>query len=99
HPRDISADWGAQRVKGLSIRKAIANALSKPFRKKTDKVETSLIEQYYYPKKGPGQLYEEMADEIVRLGGKIVRNSTVKKVVVSDGKIESLIADENGEDK
>ena len=45
HPRDISADWGAQRVKGLSIRKAIANALSKPFRKKEDKVETSLIEQ------------------------------------------------------
>ncbi len=40
-----------------------------------------------------------MADEIVRLGGKIVRNSTVKKVVVSDGKIEFLIADENGEDK
>ena len=40
-----------------------------------------------------------MADEIVRLGGKIVRNSTIKKVVVSDGKIESLIADENGEEK
>lgn len=98
HPRDISADWGAQRVKGLSIRKAIANALSKPFRKKEDKVETSLIEQYYYPKKGPGQLYEEMAAEIERLGGKIVKNSTVKKVITEDGKITGLIADENGKD-
>ena len=98
HPRDISADWGAQRVKGLSIRKAIANALSKPFRKKEDKVETSLIEQYYYPKKGPGQLYEEMAAEIERLGGKIIKNATVKKVITEDGKITGLIADENGKD-
>ena len=98
HPRDISADWGAQRVKGLSIRKAIANALSKPFRKKEDKVETSLIEQYYYPKKGPGQLYEEMAAEIERLGGKIIKNATVKNVITEDGKITGLIADENGKD-
>lgn len=96
HPRDISADWGAQRVKGLSIRKAIANALSKPFRKKDDKVETSLIEQYLYPKKGPGQLYEEMADKIISMGGKIVKNSTVKKVVLENGKIAEVISDEDG---
>ncbi len=99
HPRDISADWGAQRVKGLSIRKAIANALSKPFRKKEDKVETSLIEQYYYPKKGPGQLYEEMAKEIVALGGKIVKNSTVKRVEIENGKISKVVSAENGVEK
>ena len=46
HPRDISASWGAQRVKGLSVSKAIKNALSKPFKKKTDELETSLIEQF-----------------------------------------------------
>ena len=61
HPRDISADWGAQRVKGLSVSKAIKNALTKPFRKKGGEVETSLIEQFLYPNKGPCQLYEKMA--------------------------------------
>ncbi|MCQ2399556.1 MAG: FAD-dependent oxidoreductase, partial [Clostridia bacterium] len=97
HPSNISADWGAQRVKGLSITKAVWNAISKPFRKKTDKVETSLIEQFYYPKKGPGQLYETMAEEVQRLGGKIIYGTTVNKVNVSNGKIVSVTAvDENG---
>ena len=68
HPSQISADWGAQRVKGLSLMKAVWNVLSKPFRPK-DKVETSLIEQYYYPKFGPGQLWETLADEVKKRGG------------------------------
>lgn len=62
HPSNISADWGAQRVKGLSVWKLITTALSKPFRKKDGKVETSLIEEFYYPKYGPGQLWEKLAD-------------------------------------
>ena len=49
-PKDISADWGAQRVKGLSLMKALTSVLTKPFKKKSGKVETSLIEQYSYPK-------------------------------------------------
>ena len=64
-PKDISADWGAQRVKGLSLTKAVWNVLSKPFRGKNSKVETSLIEQYSYPKKGPGQLYEMINPVII----------------------------------
>ena len=62
HPSNISADWGAQRVKGLSISKAVKNAFSKIFKGKNRQVETSLIEQFIYPKKGPGQLYEAIAD-------------------------------------
>ena len=86
HPRDIAADWGAQRVKGLSISKAIKNALTKPFKKKNKEVETSLIEQFIYPKKGPGQLYEKMADEIIRLGGEIYFGRTVHKIDVASSK-------------
>ena len=86
HPSEISADWGAQRVKGLSLSKAVWNVLSKPFRSK-DKVETSLIEQFYYPKKGPGQLWEFLADDVRSLGGQIVLNAKVTDVVLSqDGK-------------
>ncbi len=92
HPRNIAADWGAQRVKGLSISKAIKNALTKPFKKKNKEVETSLIEQFIYPKKGPGQLYEKMAEEIVRLGGEICFGKTVQKIRVLDGKVGTVYA-------
>ncbi|MBQ8308420.1 MAG: NAD(P)/FAD-dependent oxidoreductase [Clostridia bacterium] len=94
HPRDISASWGAQRVKGLSVSKAIKNALSKPFKKKTDEVETSLIEQFIYPKKGPGQLYEKMAEEIIALGGEIRFNETVSHISVEKGRIRSVRTNE-----
>ncbi|MBQ8291824.1 MAG: NAD(P)/FAD-dependent oxidoreductase [Clostridia bacterium] len=90
HPRDISADWGAQRVKGLSVSKAIKNALFKPFKRKNGEVETSLIERFVYPKKGPGQLYEKMAEEIVALGGEIRKEQTVVSVRLEEGKIVSV---------
>ncbi len=66
HPSEISADWGAQRVKGISIKEVLKNALSKG--KKSD--ETSLIEEFKYPKFGPGQLWETAAKELESLGGK-----------------------------
>jgi len=97
NPSEISADWGAQRVKGLSLFKAVMSVLSKPFKKKGSKVETSLIEQYSYPKKGPGQLWQIMADEIVKMGGSIVYNTKVEEIVTSDGKVEKVIASQNGE--
>lgn len=89
HPSEISADWGAQRVKGLSLSKAVWNVLSKPFRSK-DKVETSLIEQYYYPKKGPGQLWETLADDIRKLGGEIVMNTEVRNIELKDGRVTAV---------
>ena len=96
HPSQISADWGAQRVKGLSLSKAVWNVISKPFRSK-DKVETSLIEQYFYPKKGPGQLWEYLADDIKKLGGEIIMNTKVKDIVLSeDGKNVKQVITEDG---
>ena len=89
NPSDISADWGAQRVKGLSLTKAVLNVITKPF-KKSEEVETSLIEQFYYPKKGPGQLWEALACEIEALGGKILKNSCVKTISVRDKQIQSV---------
>ena len=96
-PKDISADWGAQRVKGLSLTKAVWNVLSKPFRSKNSKVETSLIEQYSYPKKGPGQLYEIMAAEIERMGGQIIKGAKVIGINTEDGMVKSVTALQGGE--
>lgn len=89
NPSQISADWGAQRVKGLSLTKAVLNVITKPF-KKSGKVETSLIEQFYYPKKGPGQLWESLACEIENMGGRIIRNASVKTLEVQDNSICSI---------
>lgn len=92
-PDNISAEWGAQRVKGLSLFKAVWTMLTKPFRKKGDKVETSLIEQFVYPKKGPGQLWEILAEEVKKLGGEIFMNTPVTGINTKDGKIISVTAD------
>lgn len=95
-PKDISAAWGAQRVKGLSLSKAVWNVLSKPFRPKNAKVETSLIEQYYYPKKGPGQLYEQMAREILSRGGQILFGAKVVEIGLENGTVTHVVAERNG---
>jgi protoporphyrinogen oxidase len=71
----ISAEWGAQRIKGLSVTKAIAHALASPFRNSADALqkrsETSLIERFLYPKFGPGQMWEEVARRVKERGGQI----------------------------
>ncbi len=93
HPTKIAPDWGSQRVKGLSLSKAVISFLTKPFRKKSvnqEKVETSLIEQFLYPKKGPGQLWETMADEIIKMGGEIRLNSKVVALHTKNGKISEI---------
>ena len=89
-PKEISPDWGAQRVKGLSLMKTFVSAITKPFRKKSSKVETSLIEEFYYPKKGPGQLYSKMADEITKMGGEIHFDSKVNNVHLNGNSIDYI---------
>ena len=99
NPKNIDPSWGAQRVKGLSLRKAVADMITKPFKKKDGKnVETSLIEQYIYPKKGPGQLWEAVAEEIEKLGGMIIKNCAVKTLEIKEGKIESVGVVKNGKE-
>jgi protoporphyrinogen oxidase len=74
--RDISAEWGAQRIKGLDIRKVIRHALTPKQARPNDvaqkKVETSLIEQFLYPKFGPGQMWETVARKVEALGGDVL---------------------------
>ena len=90
HPSVISADWGSQRVKGLSITAVIKDMFRKIFNPKSSKVETSLIEQFWYPKYGPGQLWENLADEIEKNGGKILKQHSVQKINLKENKITSV---------
>lgn len=98
HPREISADWGAQRVKGLSIRKILADMFSKLLPaawRRNAPVETSLIESFWYPKLGPGQLWEKVADDIASMGGEIRKGCKVVGVNLSGGRIVSLTVEES----
>jgi protoporphyrinogen oxidase len=72
---EIAAEWGAQRIKGLSVTKAVTHALTRSIRSSADtgqkRIETSLIERFLYPKLGPGQMWEEVARQIGLRGGGI----------------------------
>lgn len=98
HPREIDASWGAQRVKGLSIIAIIKDIFGKIFKVKNRKVETSLIEEFKYPKLGPGQLWDVTAEEIVKLGGTIYKNAKVTKIHKNaDNLLTGLSYEMNGE--
>ena len=90
HPSRISPEWGAQRVKGLSLIKAVLNVL-KP---KGAKRETSLIESFLYPKKGPGQLWEMLADEVRTRGGEVRLNAKVTQIEATAGTITAVVTEQ-----
>ena len=77
----ISAEWGAQRVKGLSIGKAIWHKIRALLPNNADirqkRTETSLIERFLYPKLGPGQMWEVVANSVTEQGGELHKESSV----------------------
>ena len=82
HPSVIAPDWGSQRVKGLSIAAILKDMFSKLLPgKKNRKVETSLIEEFKYPKLGPGELWDVTADKVIAKGGKILKNHKAVRIV------------------
>ena len=100
---EISAEWGAQRIKGLSLTSAIKHFFGKSFggyaqgiaQKGTD---TSLIERFLYPKFGPGQLWEHVAEKVVAGGGEIHMGWNVARIHVDGDRVVSVDAvDEAGE--
>jgi protoporphyrinogen oxidase len=100
----ISAEWGAQRIKGLSLRTAVLHFLKKTFsrRKPSDVLqkgmETSLIEKFLYPKYGPGQLWEHVADLVTEKGGEVRLGWRVVKLHTDGSRIVAVDAvDEAGE--
>jgi len=90
---EISAEWGAQRIKGLSIRTAILHALRNMAGKSdAQATNTSLIESFLYPKYGPGQMWEETARLVTGLGGEVRFGHEVKHIKVENGRVASVIA-------
>lgn len=94
HPSKLGADWGSQRVKGLSILSVLKDMFQKAFGTKKDNqhVETSLIEQFIYPKYGPGQLWETVASDVEQMGGEVLMQHEVIGVNIEDDKVVSVVA-------
>ena len=105
----ISAEWGAQRIKGLSLTTALKHFVRKAFtlapkpaganadiaQKRTD---TSLIERFLYPKLGPGQLWEHVAEQVIALGGQIHMGWKVVAIRAEGDRVTSVEAvNDNGE--
>jgi protoporphyrinogen oxidase len=99
----ISAEWGAQRIKGLSLTAVVKHFLKKTFSKKQcgdlaqKQTETSLIEKFLYPKFGPGQLWEHVAAQIQAQGGEIHFGITIDRVLTEGNRILAVEGrDESG---
>jgi protoporphyrinogen oxidase len=94
----ISAEWGAQRIKGLSLTTAILHFVKKAFTSSRNQAiqqkgtETSLIEKFLYPKYGPGQLWEHAADLIRNQGGEILLGWRATRLFVEGDMITAVEA-------
>ncbi len=80
---EIRAEWAAQRIRGLSLWRAARSALGAG-----DGDVRSLIEEFHYPRLGPGQMWERMAAETVTAGGEVALDSPVSSIRIGDGEVE-----------
>lgn len=93
----ISAEWGAQRIKGLSVVEALRHAWRVLWKKDAVATKTSLIEHFLYPRLGPGQLWEEVARRVVAKGGEIRYGMHVTGIHHESGQVLSvMVEDTNG---
>ena len=77
---EIQAEWAAQRIKGLSLTTAVWNALFGQRGKSKEEVIKTLIDQFLYPKYGPGQMWERCRDRVRESGSDVVMDAPVEKV-------------------
>ncbi|HET7458845.1 MAG TPA: FAD-dependent oxidoreductase, partial [Gemmatimonadaceae bacterium] len=93
---EIRAEWAAQRIQGLSLVKAILNAT--PLTRRSETIKT-LIDEFRYPRLGPGQMWEAARDRVVEWGGDVQMRSPVTGIEVEGGRARAVLVsdDEGGE--
>lgn len=84
NPSALGADWGSQRIKGVSLAAVLKDFFTKTFHLQPKHVEASLIDRFLYPKYGPGELWETMAEKIREMGGEIHMGSHVTRLRAED---------------
>ncbi len=91
---ELKAEWAAQRIKDLSLKSAVLNMLIK-----RGNTITTLIEQFNYPRRGPGQLWTDVMDRINDRGGDVMLDSEVIGINRNGNRIESVVVCINGQEK
>ncbi len=87
---EISAEWAAQRIKGLSLLSALKNALITSQPKNKSNIIKTLIDSFEYPEKGPGMMWETVADIIKSKGSQLKLNAGVEKILWQKDKVTAL---------
>jgi len=90
--KEISADWASQRIKSLSLSEALRSALFKANHSASGEIITTLIDQFHYPKYGPGMMWERCAELVSRSGNEIVSQARVERIRHRHGRIECVYA-------
>jgi protoporphyrinogen oxidase len=87
---EISADWAAQRIKDLSLTKAVVNAFTGRNGGAGKAITTSLIDRFHYPRLGPGMMWERMRDRIVTQGNPVIPGVRIGALVHRQGRVECV---------
>ena len=98
-PSQISADWGAQRIKGMSLWSAVWEPLRARMagaRRDKSKQVTSLIEQFQYPKYGPGMMWERCREKVEAAGTKVIMETPVTTIRHEGGRATAVVAEADG---
>lgn len=88
---ELKAEWAAQRIKDLSLKTAVLNMFFKP-----QNVIKTLIEEFHYPRRGPGMLWTAVKDKVIERGGEVCLEANVVSVQRDGEKITSIEVEHNG---
>ena len=93
---EISADWAAQRIKGLSMVSLLKATLLPRRKGPREKVIKTLIDQFRYPVHGPGEMWETCADRIREAGGRVEMGVEVRKIERNGRGVRALVGTRDG---
>ncbi|MEM6826205.1 MAG: NAD(P)/FAD-dependent oxidoreductase [Pseudomonadota bacterium] len=91
---EIAADWAAQRIKNLDLKTAVKNAFFGDSAKSKGEVVTTLIEQFHYPRLGPGMMWERVAERLDEAGYPVKMNQNVTTLHHDGSRITSITAEQ-----
>ncbi len=98
-PSQIAADWGAQRIKGMSLFQAVWEPIRSRYagrRRDKGRQVTSLIEEFQYPKYGPGMMWERCQELVEDAGTKVTLDTPVTRIRHEGGRAVSVVAESQG---
>jgi protoporphyrinogen oxidase len=88
--REIGADWASQRIKNLDLRLALRDARARPFRRGGAALAPTLIDEFHYPRTGPGLMYDTMAAKLTAMGGTVERQADVVRIEHADFEVRRV---------